>query len=185
MSLVDTYEKIAMADAERFEKLAEEDAAGRIMARGFMDELNKLAAPIATAVQPRPPARAARENAATLPGPAAGGPRQMFNSGLARSSGPSVSRGAAPTTRAVAPRVNAPAAAAQRPAINTGGIAAKRGERSKGNFLSSLRSMKTRALNQQPQRNLATSSGPKVGGQPAPKTAPAQMARPKMPGVMR
>jgi hypothetical protein len=53
MSLADMYEKIAAADHEveeqyeelsDVEKVAEEyDAAGRIMARGFMDELNKLA----------------------------------------------------------------------------------------------------------------------------------------------
>ncbi|MHC4644900.1 MAG: hypothetical protein ACYTBJ_05330 [Planctomycetota bacterium] len=51
MSLADLYEKIATVDVEaeqertELEKLAaEEDAAGRITARGFMDELNKLAA---------------------------------------------------------------------------------------------------------------------------------------------
>lgn len=51
MSLADLYEKIAAEDVEEqyeetseIEKLAEEyDAAGRIMARGFMDELDKLA----------------------------------------------------------------------------------------------------------------------------------------------
>ena len=53
MSLADMYEKIAAADQEieeQYEELsdvektaAEYDAAGRIMARGFMDELNKLA----------------------------------------------------------------------------------------------------------------------------------------------
>ncbi len=53
MSLADMYEKIAAYDnevEEQHEELsevekvaAEHDAAGRIMARGFMDELNKLA----------------------------------------------------------------------------------------------------------------------------------------------
>lgn len=53
MSLADMYEKIAAYDnqvEEEHEALsdvekvaAEHDAAGRIMARGFMDELNKLA----------------------------------------------------------------------------------------------------------------------------------------------
>jgi hypothetical protein len=54
MSLADMYEKIAAADQDveeqhdelsEIEKVASEyDAAGRIMARGFQDELNKLAA---------------------------------------------------------------------------------------------------------------------------------------------
>ena len=53
MSLADMYEKIAAADQQieeqyedlsDVEKVAQEyDAAGRIMARGFQDELNKLA----------------------------------------------------------------------------------------------------------------------------------------------
>lgn len=53
MSLADMYEKIASYDEEieeQYEELtdtektaAEYDAAGRIMARGFMDELDKLA----------------------------------------------------------------------------------------------------------------------------------------------
>lgn len=50
MSLVDIYDvmsgqdvELEKAAAEEFAKLAEEDAAGRIMARGFMDELDKLA----------------------------------------------------------------------------------------------------------------------------------------------
>jgi hypothetical protein len=53
MSLADMYEKIAAYDGEvedQYEELsdteklaAEHDAAGRIMARGFMDELNKIA----------------------------------------------------------------------------------------------------------------------------------------------
>ena len=50
MSLADMYEKIAAYDEEQYEELsdtektaAEYDAAGRIMARGFADELNKLA----------------------------------------------------------------------------------------------------------------------------------------------
>jgi hypothetical protein len=53
-SLTDVYETISAADGELLEKQAEaikvaeeEDAAGRIMARGFMDELHKLAAPMA------------------------------------------------------------------------------------------------------------------------------------------
>jgi hypothetical protein len=51
-SLTDVYETMSAADGELLEKQAEaikvaeeEDAAGRIMARGFMDELHKLAAP--------------------------------------------------------------------------------------------------------------------------------------------
>jgi len=50
MSLVDIHGYISDQDSamekqaeEEFSKLAEEDAAGRIMARGFMDELNKVA----------------------------------------------------------------------------------------------------------------------------------------------
>lgn len=50
MSLVDIHNRISSADQQlekqaeaEMQKWAEEDAAGRIMARGFMDELNKLA----------------------------------------------------------------------------------------------------------------------------------------------
>ena len=50
MSLVLIHNQLSSADealekeaAAEFDKLAEEDAAGRIMARGFMDELNTLA----------------------------------------------------------------------------------------------------------------------------------------------
>jgi hypothetical protein len=50
MGLVDIHETLSSYDAElekeaavEYEKLAEEDAAGRIMARGFMDELQKIA----------------------------------------------------------------------------------------------------------------------------------------------
>ena len=49
-SLVEVYDQISARDAEYLEKAAQEklaveeaDAAGRIMARGFADELNKLA----------------------------------------------------------------------------------------------------------------------------------------------
>jgi len=42
-SLVDAYEKIAADEEAEMYKLAEEEAAGRIMARGFMDELQKVA----------------------------------------------------------------------------------------------------------------------------------------------
>jgi hypothetical protein len=49
MGLTEVYEKLAAADAviqeqeqEVMDKLGEEDAAGRIMARGFADELSKL-----------------------------------------------------------------------------------------------------------------------------------------------
>jgi hypothetical protein len=42
-SLVDAYEKIAADEEVEMYKLAEEEAAGRIMARGFMDELQKVA----------------------------------------------------------------------------------------------------------------------------------------------
>lgn len=51
-NLTDVYNQIAHADVEILEKQAaqikvaeEEDAAGRIMARGFADELQKLAGP--------------------------------------------------------------------------------------------------------------------------------------------
>ncbi|RKX67343.1 MAG: hypothetical protein DRP42_00665 [Tenericutes bacterium] len=59
MGLTDIYDAVSSHDvelekaaADEFCKVAEEDAAGRIMARGFMDELNKLAAPMAL---PKPP----------------------------------------------------------------------------------------------------------------------------------
>jgi len=49
-NLTDVYQQIAAADAGKLEKQAavikvaeEEDAAGRIMARGFADELTKIA----------------------------------------------------------------------------------------------------------------------------------------------
>ena len=58
-SLTDVYNQIASADAQLLEKQAahiklaeEEDAAGRIMARGFADELQKIAA---DAPLPKPP----------------------------------------------------------------------------------------------------------------------------------
>ncbi len=51
-SLTDVYNTVASRDAdlekqaaELYKQAEEEDAAGRIMARGFADELNKLAAP--------------------------------------------------------------------------------------------------------------------------------------------
>lgn len=51
-NLTDVYNRISAADAEILEKQAtikiaddEEDAAGRIMARGFADEFRKLAGP--------------------------------------------------------------------------------------------------------------------------------------------
>lgn len=51
-SLTDVYNKVASQDAELEKQAAvlikqaeEEDAAGRIMARGFADELNKIAQP--------------------------------------------------------------------------------------------------------------------------------------------
>jgi len=43
MSLTEIHEMIVDAEAAEMEKVAEEDAAQRIMARGFMDELDKLA----------------------------------------------------------------------------------------------------------------------------------------------
>jgi len=43
MELVDIHRGLEKQAADEFHKLAEEDAAGRIMARGFMDELNKVA----------------------------------------------------------------------------------------------------------------------------------------------
>jgi len=55
-SLVDAYEKIAQEEELEMSKLAEEDAAGRIMARGFMDELNKIATP---GFAPQPPPQSA------------------------------------------------------------------------------------------------------------------------------
>lgn len=44
MSLVDFLGSMEEQEEEMAKLAAEEDAAGRIMARGFMDELNKLAA---------------------------------------------------------------------------------------------------------------------------------------------
>ena len=44
MSLVDFLNEMEEQDEEMSKLAAEEDAAGRIVARGFMDELNKLAA---------------------------------------------------------------------------------------------------------------------------------------------
>lgn len=74
MSLADLYEVMASNDEEmskeasELEKIAaEENAAGRIMARGFMDELNKLAALPANLVQQ---ARAAGRSAASGSAPA-------------------------------------------------------------------------------------------------------------------
>lgn len=68
MSLAEMYEKIASMDnEEQYEEIsdvektaAEYDAAGRIMARGFADELNKLAAnaPVPAAPQKPMPAPA-------------------------------------------------------------------------------------------------------------------------------
>jgi len=50
MSLADLFSQMEASDetiqkeaSELHKQAAEEDAAGRIMARGFMDELNKLA----------------------------------------------------------------------------------------------------------------------------------------------
>lgn len=43
MGLVDLLSVLEDQDEEMQKQAAEEDAAGRIMARGFMDELNKLA----------------------------------------------------------------------------------------------------------------------------------------------
>lgn len=43
MSLVDLLAVLEQQDEELEKQAAEDDAAGRIMARGFMDELNKLA----------------------------------------------------------------------------------------------------------------------------------------------
>lgn len=54
-SLVDAYEKLAAESDEEMFKLAEEEAAGRIMARGFMDELNKLAQGPGLATIGKPP----------------------------------------------------------------------------------------------------------------------------------
>jgi hypothetical protein len=44
MSLADYLEELESSQEEMTKQAAEEEAAGRIMARGFMDELNKLAA---------------------------------------------------------------------------------------------------------------------------------------------
>jgi hypothetical protein len=60
MSLADLYNAMEANDhemvkeAEELEKIAaEEEAAGRIMARGFMDELNKLAQELEASKPPR------------------------------------------------------------------------------------------------------------------------------------
>jgi len=42
MELTDIHEEMVREDGEMMKVAAEEDAAGRIMARGFMDELTKL-----------------------------------------------------------------------------------------------------------------------------------------------
>lgn len=46
MSLVDFLNQMEESEAEFEKQAAEEEAAGRIMARGFMDELDKIAGPI-------------------------------------------------------------------------------------------------------------------------------------------
>ncbi len=73
MNLTNLYEKLASRDeliqAEQYEmqKVAEEeDAAGRIMARGFMDELEKLSAALPTIASTSPNAN--QRGAAALAG---------------------------------------------------------------------------------------------------------------------
>lgn len=82
MSLVDILEQLEYVDdemekeASEMEKFAaEEEAAGRIMARGFMDELNKIAQrQPGTAVPPPPkvPAKGVGAGTVVSPGPLAG-----------------------------------------------------------------------------------------------------------------
>lgn len=85
MSLADLYEKLAAVDHEaqaeqqEHEKLAaEEEAAGRITARGFMDELNKLAASagppsaVQGMVKQRPPAKAPMKQYKPVKAPTSG-----------------------------------------------------------------------------------------------------------------
>jgi hypothetical protein len=95
-SLTDVYETMSAADGELLEKQAEaikvaeeEDAAGRIMARGFMDELHKLAAPSfdtgspikdmgkGTTIKSKGYAAAAGGNDSRLPGQTGAGPAIM------------------------------------------------------------------------------------------------------------
>lgn len=76
-SLVDVYNNLAEADAEILEKQAaeiklaeEEDAAGRIMARGFADELEKIAQGQATGnnlPKPPPAPKPAQGSSGTIP----------------------------------------------------------------------------------------------------------------------
>ncbi len=64
-TLVDVLEKISADREVEMCKLAEEEAAGRIMARGFMDELTKVAqrAPVATIAKPPRPTLPGRDAA--------------------------------------------------------------------------------------------------------------------------
>ena len=85
MSLVDIHDQISAHDsalekeaAVEFQKLAEEDAAGRIMARGFMDELQKLAGPFdlkykGGAAPPSPGLKGRSMKAPPSPGKGTGG----------------------------------------------------------------------------------------------------------------
>ena len=96
-NLTDVYNQLSAADAVYLEKHAaqvkiaeEEDAAGRIMARGFADELTKLAAPAAGGVGVMQNAKmptgggdvGARMNAA-FPAPAAPKPQVANKNGPA------------------------------------------------------------------------------------------------------
>lgn len=84
MSLLDVYNQISSHDAELLEKQAaaikqaeEEDAAGRIMARGFADELNKLAQnefPFKAKALPTPGGTVKSQGFAPTPKSMTGGP---------------------------------------------------------------------------------------------------------------
>jgi len=56
-TITEVYEKLAAADEELRKVAQEEDAAGRIMARGFADELHKLAAGPSLQPSATPPPR--------------------------------------------------------------------------------------------------------------------------------
>jgi len=85
MSLADLYDVMVSNDdemskeASEMEKMAaEEDAAGRIMARGFMDELNKLAADVNTKFKPMVVTRTPKMPGTRVPGPR---PKSVVNPG--------------------------------------------------------------------------------------------------------
>lgn len=67
MSLVDVLSQLEQADEEMSKLAAEEEAAGRIMARGFVDELNKLAEDTASWIMSAMPKKTAPKPAPAAP----------------------------------------------------------------------------------------------------------------------